>query len=102
MASRFIEELPQDQIRVSNQADAGYEDDSFDGGPSEHGGLRYERDEDTVGGLSVGMHARHPQFGIGRVVSFAGLGASRRVIIDFKDVGRKTLIMQYARLQIVE
>ncbi|MCA9307165.1 MAG: UvrD-helicase domain-containing protein [Phycisphaerales bacterium] len=102
IASRFIEELPQDQIRVSNQSDAGYEDDSFESGPSERGGLRYERDEDSVGGLSVGMHARHPQFGIGRVVSFAGLGANRRVIIDFKGVGRKTLILQYARLQVVE
>ncbi len=100
MASRFIEELPTGEIQLTNHADAPSEDD-FDPGEG-RGGLRYERDEDSYGGLSAGMHVRHPQFGIGRVVSFSGIGANRRAIIDFKDLGRKTLILQYARLQVVE
>jgi hypothetical protein len=44
---------------------------------------------------------RHPQFGLGQVVGFTG-GASARADIKFRDVGVKTLILEYARLKRVD
>ena len=41
---------------------------------------------------------RHPQFGVGKVVSVTG-GLNARAQIQFRDVGTKTLVLEYARLQ---
>ncbi|MEM0915966.1 MAG: DUF3553 domain-containing protein, partial [Planctomycetota bacterium] len=48
-----------------------------------------------------GTLVRHPQFGLGRVQSTAPMGAQTRCVIEFNTAGRKTLILQYARLEIV-
>jgi hypothetical protein len=49
----------------------------------------------------VGSLVRHPQFGLGQVVGVTG-GASARADIKFRDVGVKTLILEYARLKRVD
>ena len=41
---------------------------------------------------------RHPQFGLGKVMSVSG-GSNARAQIQFKDVGTKTLVLEYARLE---
>ncbi|MBL4808733.1 MAG: UvrD-helicase domain-containing protein, partial [Phycisphaerales bacterium] len=46
----------------------------------------------------VGCTVSHPQFGQG-VVMKTTPGQNARVIIEFKAVGRKTLVLQYARLK---
>lgn len=48
----------------------------------------------------VGSMVRHPQFGVGRVESITGIGANTRARISFRDVGPKTLVLQYARLEV--
>lgn len=45
-----------------------------------------------------GERVRHQKFGIGRVVETTGYGKSLMVVVDF-PVGRKTLLMEYARLE---
>ncbi|MFG0259757.1 MAG: hypothetical protein ACF8LK_05315, partial [Phycisphaerales bacterium JB041] len=47
--------------------------------------------------LPVGSKVRHPQFGVGQVMSLEG-GASIRAKIKFQHVGVKTLVLEYARL----
>lgn len=47
--------------------------------------------------FSAGARVRHPQFGVGEVLSYTG-GAHARVTVRFRDVGVKTLIVEYARL----
>jgi DNA helicase-2/ATP-dependent DNA helicase PcrA len=57
----------------------------------------------TRGGAPVGddyrpgESVRHPQFGMGTVKSFSG-GVNARIVVDFKGVGVKTLVVAYARL----
>ncbi|MBK7404927.1 MAG: UvrD-helicase domain-containing protein [Phycisphaerales bacterium] len=100
--SRFIEELPREHAQVSDQADAW---DSFDDefGPRPAGASSYSA---PPGGhlaqahkeFPVGARVRHPQFGIGEVLGLDG-GSSVRAKIRFRDVGVKTLVLEYARLQ---
>jgi DNA helicase-2/ATP-dependent DNA helicase PcrA len=42
---------------------------------------------------------RHPQFGEGKVVSTSGSGSNARVTVDFRGLGKKTLVLEYARLR---
>ena len=46
-----------------------------------------------------GQLVRHPQFGIGRISEVTDMGQHTRAIVDFNQAGRKTLILQYARLE---
>ncbi len=45
-----------------------------------------------------GCIVRHPQFGEGTVMKTTA-GSNARVIVEFKSVGRKTLVLEYARLK---
>ena len=121
--SRFISELPEGGITLSDQTEA-YDDDSaqnwgsdFDSSntpasrfksgnrkptPKLPGELSYERDEPDVHNLAAGATVRHPQFGIGTVASISSRGMNARATIEFQDAGRKTLVLQYARLEIIE
>lgn len=45
-----------------------------------------------------GCVVRHPQFGEG-VVMKTTAGSNARVVVEFKSVGRKTLVLEYARLK---
>ncbi len=102
--SRFIEELPREHTLVSDQSDAwddphddfndtgGYPSGSA-GGSSGSGPLAKAKQE-----LPIGSRVRHPQFGAGEVLSLEG-GSSVRAKIKFRDVGVKTLVLEYARLQ---
>jgi hypothetical protein len=42
---------------------------------------------------------RHPTFGIGRIADVSEAGQHTRAVVEFNTVGRKTLILQYARLE---
>ncbi len=73
---------------ASQEAD-GWENATGDSG----GGAEY--------GLSVGVRVRHPQFGVGMVEAITMSGANSRARIKFHDVGVKTLVLQYARLDVI-
>jgi DNA helicase-2/ATP-dependent DNA helicase PcrA len=49
--------------------------------------------------LRPGMRVRHPQFGVGDVLSVEALDDDTRLVVRFSAVGRKTLRARYARLQ---
>lgn len=83
--SRFLSELDRAHIRVSDQTD-----DEIDE-------LRYEMEEC---GLVKGMMVRHPQFGVGRVLS-VDRGRQPRARVEFKGAGTKTLLLEYARLTVL-
>ena len=46
----------------------------------------------------VGSMVRHPQFGTGKVIAASG-GVNARATIQFRDVGTKTLVLEFARLE---
>ncbi len=53
---------------------------------------------DTSSAFPQGCIVRHPQFGEGTVMKTTA-GTNARVIVEFKSVGRKTLVLEYARLK---
>ncbi|MCL4220415.1 MAG: UvrD-helicase domain-containing protein [Phycisphaerales bacterium] len=46
----------------------------------------------------VGCTVRHPQFGLGQVISVQG-GSNARAQVKFRQVGVKTLVLEFARLK---
>ncbi|HEY2829163.1 MAG TPA: DUF3553 domain-containing protein, partial [Thermoanaerobaculia bacterium] len=58
-------------------------------------------DEDQSPGLSLrlGMRVRHPQFGVGTVLSVEPLDDDTKLVVRFAAVGQKTLRAKYARLE---
>ena len=59
-------------------------------------------DEDQSTGLALqpGMRVRHPQFGVGSIVSVEALSDDTKLVVRFAEVGRKTLRAKYARLEL--
>jgi DNA helicase-2/ATP-dependent DNA helicase PcrA len=60
----------------------------------------YEDEDQTTGiALRLGMKVRHPQFGIGTVLSVERLDDDTKLVVRFTAVGQKTLRAKYARLE---
>ncbi len=57
-----------------------------------------DESQDTVH-MRVGMHVEHETFGRGRVVAVDGRGDNARAVVDFASVGRKHLMLKFARLR---
>jgi len=53
-------------------------------------------------GMTVGSLVRHAHFGLGRVRSISRSGAHTRLKVDFEKVGGKTLLLEYAHLEVVD
>ncbi len=48
-----------------------------------------------------GQKVRHPTFGVGQIDQISDMGSQTRAVINFDRAGRKTLILEYARLEAV-
>jgi DNA helicase II / ATP-dependent DNA helicase PcrA len=99
ITSPFLNELPQEFLRVTDRTglegiDRAGDDD---GGWGRSDG--YPKKEDEGAQFRRGQMVRHPTFGIGRVADVSQAGQHTRAVVEFNTVGRKTLILQYARLE---
>jgi DNA helicase-2/ATP-dependent DNA helicase PcrA len=88
-SSPFLAELPREHLEVIDRT-----------------GLPGRGEVDRVADVDVttttfrrGQLVRHPQFGLGRIAEIADMGQQTRAVVEFNQVGRKTLILQYARLE---
>jgi DNA helicase-2/ATP-dependent DNA helicase PcrA len=114
--SRFIDEVPAELIErvkpsYSSSAYQGhfphYEFRTNPYGRGGRGRAREEspayayEDEDQTSGMALrlGMKVRHPQFGIGTVLSIEALADDTKLVVRFVDVGQKTLRAKYAKLE---
>jgi DNA helicase-2/ATP-dependent DNA helicase PcrA len=62
--------------------------------------FRYEdEDQSQTMGLRPGVRVRHPQFGVGTVLSVDGGGDDAKVVVRFASVGQKKLMARFARLE---
>jgi len=60
----------------------------------------YEDEDQSTGmALKLGMEVRHPQFGVGTVLSIEALNDDTKLVVRFNTVGRKTLRAKFARLE---
>jgi DNA helicase-2/ATP-dependent DNA helicase PcrA len=61
-----------------------------------------ERQSERLGNqFKRGQLVRHKQFGLGRVAEITPMGSQTRAVVEFNTAGRKTLILEYARLEAV-
>jgi DNA helicase-2/ATP-dependent DNA helicase PcrA len=58
----------------------------------------YENQSDEAERLAPGMIVQHETFGRGAVVAMQGKGEQAKVVVEFDSVGRKNLMLKYARL----
>ena len=112
--SRFVDELPPllvDRIAPSHSS-SGYQGQfphyEFRTNPYGRGrrvkeaepAYAYEDEDQTTGmTLKPGMRVRHPQFGVGSVISVEALDDDTKLVVRFAAVGTKTLRAKYARLE---
>ena len=113
--SRFIDEVPADLIvrqAASYSSSSGYQGNfphyEFRTNPYGRGRrvkepeptYSYEDEDQSTGiALRLGMKVRHPQFGIGTVLSVERLDDDTKLVVRFTAVGQKTLRAKYARLE---
>jgi DNA helicase-2/ATP-dependent DNA helicase PcrA len=100
ITSQFLNELPQDFVRVTDRTGT----ESFGPRPSRPAPRGTPRAGAGAKSAWVipGQLVRHPTFGLGRVVEMSQSGQGTRAVIDFNTAGRKTLVLEYANLQVVE
>ena len=48
------------------------------------------------------MKIEHERFGFGRIVSLDGIGSSSKAVVEFDDGSRKTLMLKYAKIRVVD
>ena len=98
--SRFIAELPSEPI---DSVDLEHDDD-WPHGQSElgHGDVNAKDVFDDASRIfPPGTMVRHRQFGLGRVLVVNGRSLHTRVRVQFANAGIKTLVLEYAQLEIV-
>ena len=111
--SRFIEEIPADLLEeapstfVPSQASlsqfrAAYGRSNYRGRAREEQPVyAYENeDQSAPTGLKPGLRVRHPQFGLGTVLSVEPLDDDTKLVVRFNSVGQKTLRAKYAKLEV--
>jgi DNA helicase-2/ATP-dependent DNA helicase PcrA len=75
--------------------------DRFGPKPREEPAYQYEdEDQSSLLGLRLGAKVRHPQFGVGTILSVEELADDVKLVVRF-SVGAKTLRAKYAKLEMV-
>ena len=60
-----------------------------------------QKEVDLTNKFAVGNKVTHPKFGSGVIVSNTGIALTKCVTIDFDEVGKKTLSVEYAPITVV-
>lgn len=123
--SRFISEINKEYVSFENPYNTGRSlGRSISGNTTSESGFsgglnkRYEQprnlrsiSEATTGGtnlnkgneqLKVGYNVLHERFGKGKIIKIEGDGAEKKAVIFFPQEGSKTLLLKFAKLDIVD
>jgi len=94
VTSPFLNEMPPEYLRVIDRT--GLE--SL-GDRDEERTVERDRAHGLAGQFRRGQKVRHPTFGVGHIAEVSDMGQHTRAVVEFERAGRKTLILQYARLE---
>jgi DNA helicase-2/ATP-dependent DNA helicase PcrA len=101
--SKFLSEIDKKYLVVYDkelQTKSSYYHKSYTGTPKSGSAVEYnEYDQTDDGVLRIGDKVVHPFFGIGRVEHLEGSGNYAQALVNFESVGRKRLMLQYAKLR---
>ncbi len=111
--SRFLRELPAEHVQreggpVGRGGRGGFDpmDDPFLAGGGRGGSDDFpgwdEAQVDTSGTIRPGVLVRHPTFGLGRVETVRRRPAGGTAQVLFQEAGVRTLVLEYAPLEIVD
>jgi DNA helicase-2/ATP-dependent DNA helicase PcrA len=100
-ASRFLGEIPTEHLHVTDHTGIPDDADRRGYGRTYDGArlgsqLQQEKETDR---FQIGQKVRHQSFGIGKIAEITHMGQHTRAVVQFNTAGRKTLILEYARLQ---
>ena len=62
---------------------------------------QYEQINSSAGTLRVGGRIRHDRFGLGTIEAIEGVGDNCKISVSFDNVGRKQLLLKFAKFQIL-
>jgi len=96
VASRFIDEIPQDAIKWLTPRFGGAKLDDVAWAPEPK---KVAKSRAPDHGFRIGQAVVHPKFGQGVIVSAEGSGTDARLQINFGRQGMKWLALEYAKLQ---
>jgi DNA helicase-2/ATP-dependent DNA helicase PcrA len=99
--SRFVKEIPDKYIQEVRLKAAVTRPVSFNRPMTQKSNRQPMYDTGEGTGFRLGQRVRHPMFGEGVILQFEGSGPTAVIQINFKDVGSKRLVMQYAKLEAV-
>src|SRR5207244_2967604 len=89
VASPFLREMPADAVEAIDRTGLDFREPG-------------DREIESRGSrFRAGQLVRHPTFGVGRIAELSPRGQDTRVVVMFNAVGRKTLMLQIARLEAV-
>jgi DNA helicase-2/ATP-dependent DNA helicase PcrA len=94
VTSPFLNEMPAEFLRLIDRTSL----DSLDDRATTRA-LERDRAEGLAGQFRQGQMVRHPTFGVGKIAELSDMGQHTRAVVEFAGAGRKTLILQYARLE---
>jgi DNA helicase-2/ATP-dependent DNA helicase PcrA len=96
VTSPFLNEMPAESLRVIDRTGLDTLGDR---------GVEREYAREESDGLAArfrkGQLVRHPTFGVGRIADVSAMGQHTLVVVEFSTAGRRTLSLQYARLEAV-
>lgn len=59
-------------------------------------------DQALMARLKVGSKVKHDRFGLGEIVGMEGEMPNRKATVEFKAIGKKQLLLKFAKLELVE
>jgi DNA helicase-2/ATP-dependent DNA helicase PcrA len=81
-----------EKSRRTSRRDTGFEADQM---PD------YENESDVHEPLRSGKMVMHVDFGKGKVITVSGTGDAMKAVVDFEMVGKKNLMVKYAKLKLL-
>ena len=52
--------------------------------------------------MRVGQTVEHERFGKGKIITLSGNASDLKAVVEFEEFGRKTLLLKFAKMKILQ